>query len=445
MVCQFLGQRYLAIACYFGVIQFSPRLPINGVVTARMRTAPQYSTGLRFVARQPIFDGAEKVFGYELLFRDGLENYFQHTDADVAARITLDSSLLLGLDLLCDGRRAFVNCTRDVLIGEYVTLLPSNLTVVEVLETVGADQMVIDACSRLKEAGYMIALDDFTMDDPRQPLTELADIIKVDLKQTSTQQRAALVQRYGSSRCRMLAERVETREQFVAARQQGFVYFQGYFFRQPEVMTTREIPVNRINYLRMLQAVAQPDLNLHEIEKIIKGEASLCYRLLLYLNSGLFGFSGEIKSVQHALLMMGENEIRRWVRLVAAEGGGQEKSSELVFSALVRARFCELLAPRVDHGGSDLFFMGLLSLMDAILEVPMSIITEKVPLDQETKTVLLGGANRLRPIYQLMLAQESGEWQESSGLAARLHLSETLVAESYWNAMQWARQVTSVT
>jgi c-di-GMP-related signal transduction protein len=416
----------------------------NCFVTASTRTAPENSTGLRFVARQPIFDRAEKVFGYELFFRDGLENYFQHTDADAAARSTLDSSLLLGLDLLCDGRRAFVNCTRDVLLREYVTLLPSNLTVVEVLETVMLDQMVIDACSRLKEAGYMIALDDFMPDDPRQPLTELADIIKVDMKQTSPRQRAALVQRYGQCRCCMLAERVETREQYVAARQQGFAYFQGYFFRQPEVMSAREIPANQVNYLRVLQAVAEPQLNLREIEKIIKGEASLCYRLLRYINSAVFGFSSEIKSVQHALLMMGENEIRRWVRLVAAVAAGQQKSSELVFSALVRARFCELLAPRVDHGGSDLFFMGLLSLMDSILEVPMSVITEKVPLDQDTKAVLLGGANRLRPIYQLMLAQESGAWQESSGLAARLHLSETLVAESYWNALQWARQVTSV-
>jgi EAL and modified HD-GYP domain-containing signal transduction protein len=210
-------------------------------------------------------------------------------------------------------------------------------------------------------------------------------------------------------------------------------------------MTTHEIPANRLNYLRMLQAVSRPELDLREIERIIKGEASLCYRLLRYLNSAVFGFSSEINSVRHALSILGEHEVRRWIRLVAAIGAAQEKSSELVLSALVRARFCELLAPQVPHGDSDLFFMGLLSLMDTILEIPMISLVEKVPLDHETRAVLLGGANRLRPVYQLMMAQESAAWQQSGELAQQLHLSESVVAETYWQAMQWARQVSSGT
>ena len=393
------------------------------------------------MARQPILTSDEKVFGYELLFRDGVADFFSHPDADAAARSTLSTSMLMGLNVLCDGRRAFVNVTREVLLKDYITLLPSSQTVVEILESVSPDNEVKEACQRLKEAGYLIALDDFGMDDPREPLTDLADIIKVDLRTTPPAQAAELVKRHGPWRCRMLAEKVETQEEFLAAKKAGFVYFQGYFFRRPEMMSTHEIPANQMNYLRMWQAVARPELDIREVEQVIKGEASLCYRLLRYLNSAVFGFGNEIHSIRHALSLLGEREVRRWIRLVATLGAGQGKSSDLVLSALVRGRFCELLSPNVGAGESDLFLMGLLSLMDAILEIPMARVLENVPVDQESKAVLLGGASRLSPFYQLMLAQESGEWETAHTLARQLHLSESEVAEKYWEAMQWARQV----
>ena len=395
----------------------------------------------RYVARQPVLTREEKVFGYELLYRDGVENCFHGLDLEAAARSTVDSSMLMGFDVLCAGRRAFINCTRDLLLKDYISLLPSGQTVVEVLEDIKPDELIVAACQRLKAAGYLIALDDFVADDPRESLTELADIIKVDMKLTTVADRAAMIKRYGPWRSRMLAEKVETREEFVQARDMGFVYFQGFFFQRPEVLSTRGIPENRFNYIRMLQAVAKPELDEREIENVIKSEASLCYRLLRYLNSAVFGFSNEIHSVRHALSMLGERETRRWIRLVATLGAAQGKSSELVTSALVRARFCEELSPRLRHGDSDLFLMGLLSLMDAILELPMAEILDKVPVDHETKAVLLGGASRLRPLYQLMLARESGEWQSAAELSRLLHLSESEVAEAYWQAMHWAKQV----
>lgn len=196
---------------------------------------------MRYVARQPIFDREEKVFGYELLFRDSLENCFVG-DADEASRATLDRSLVMGLDVLCDGRRAFVNCTRDTLIKGLVGLLPSITTVVEILETVPADPDVMAACHSLKEQGYLIALDDYVADDRREPLADIADIIKVDLLLTTQEEREQLMKQFGPWRCRMLAEKVETQDQFAQARDQGFVYFQGYFFRRPEMMGTHDMP-----------------------------------------------------------------------------------------------------------------------------------------------------------------------------------------------------------
>jgi c-di-GMP-related signal transduction protein len=375
----------------------------------------------------------------------GMESkiHFRETDADTASRRTLDTSLQMGLKLLCDSRRGFVNCTRDTLLKEYMTLLPSTLAVVEVLESVPVDDLVVAALKRLKQAGYLVALDDFTLNDPREPLTEFADIIKVDIRQTTSEQYAVMITKYGSWLRHMLAEKVETREEFTAAKKAGFTYFQGYFFRRPEVLQAKEIPASRLNYLRLLSAVSQPELNPREFESMIKHEVSICYRLLRYLNSAAFGIKNEVHSVRHALALLGEREVRRWVRLVATLTIGENRSSELVASAMVRARFCELLAPRIPHGESDLFLMGMLSMVDAILEIPMISVLEAIPLDHETKALLLGAPSKLRPLYDLMLARESGNWQSTAECSRILGLSESEVAEAFWQAMQWARQISA--
>ena len=396
-----------------------------------------------FVARQPIFTANERVFGYELLFRDGVEDRFHPLDPEAASRSMLDSSMLMGLDMLCDGKRGFINCTREILLKDYITLLPSTQTVVEIIDSVPADDLVIAACQRLKEAGYLIALDNFTMNDPREPLTIFADIIKVDVRRTPPEECAALVKLYGPWKSRMLAEKVETAEKLAAAKKAGFLYFQGYFFSKPEILEARKIPANRAGYLRMLQITQESDLDSQELENIIKGEASICYRLLRYLNSDAFGFATEIHSVKQALAMMGEREVRRWIRLVTTLAPEQHQSTDLVFSALARARVCELLSPKLSLGESDLFLLGLLSRMDAILETPMARVLENIPIDQELKAALLGGAGRLRTPYQLMLAVEAKDSKRVRELATALSLSESDVATAYKEAEDWARKVTA--
>jgi c-di-GMP-related signal transduction protein len=253
-----------------------------------------------------------------------VEDYFRAADADLASRHTLDTSLQIGLEVLCDGRRGFMNCTHDVLLKDYMTLLPSTLAVVEVLESVPPDELVMAALQRLKQAGYVIALDDFTVNDPRQPLTDFADILKIDLRRTSMEDAATIVNRYGPWRCRMLAEKVESREKFVAAKAAGFIYFQGYFLRKPEVLRAKEIPANQLNYARLLQAVSKPELQVTELEALIKTEASVCYRLLRYLNSAVFSMQNEVRSIRHALTLRGEREVRRWIRLVATLTAGKK-------------------------------------------------------------------------------------------------------------------------
>ncbi len=397
--------------------------------------------GQRYVARQPILDRTQKVFGYELLFRDGLENCFR-ADPDVASRSTLDTTLLFGMNTLCDGKLGFVNCTRDVLLKDLLTLLPSDQTVAEILETVEPGDRVIAACKRLKDAGYLIALDDFAPNDPRTPLCDFADILKVDFRATKIEERAALMRQFGKGKRQMLAEKIETPLEFRQARDMGFVLFQGHFFRHPEILTAREVPANKLHHLRLLEMVCRIELDLKELEKMIKQEASICYRLLRYLNSPLFGFSLEIKSIRHAMAILGERELRRWIRLVVTVSAAEQKCSELILNGLSRARFCELISGKLRTDG-DMFLMGLLSVMDSIMEVQMEVLLAQVPVDKEMKSVLLGQPSKLRPLYQLMLAQESGEWEHSARLAVEVKLSNEEVSERWWQAMQWAQNVTS--
>ena len=403
---------------------------------------PLAVAGQRFVARQPIFDRSQKVIGYELLFRNGIEDYF-NADPELAARSTLDSSLLFGLNTLCHNTRAFVNCTRDILLKDLVTLLPPTQTVAEILETVEPEERVIAACKRLKEGGYLIALDDFTPNDPRAALCDFADIIKLDVQATRPEERAGLLRRFGSAKCKMLAEKLESPHEFNQARDMGFAYFQGYFFCKPELVVGREVPANKIGFLRLLELISRPELDLRELEKALKQEASICYRLLRYLNSPIFGFSLEIRSVRHAMAILGERELRRWIRLVVAIGAAEKRCSELVLMGLTRARFCELLSVRL-KSTNDLFLMGLLSVMDAILEIEMVKLLEQVPVDHEIKSALLGQNSGLRPFYRLMLAQESGEWEQLNEIAKQLSLGEEEVEDTWWQALTWAQEVTAI-
>ena len=399
------------------------------------------------IARQPILTADENVIGYELFFRENQEERHFSANTDSATSATIDVLNFVGLGVLCDGRLAFINCTHQMLLSDYFALLPANDVVIEIQETVPADENVIQACQRLKQAGYSFALDNFVPDDKREALVPFARFIKVDINQVVSEQCAQLVARYATKDRPMLAQKVESRIQFLTARKDGFTRFQGYFFRHPENLRARQIPANQATYVRLLTAVSRPEVDFTEIETLIKHEPSLCYRLLRYLNSPLLGLSSPVVSVRNALNLLGERESVRWIRMATTLVMGQEKSSDLVLSSLVRARFCELIAPKVEHGNSDLFLMGMLSLIDAILSVPIGVVIEELCLDANVKAQLLaaktGKKTPLSIIYDLMVAREAGDWGLVTRLGKQLNLSLSFVAETSNQAMRWAHEITS--
>ena len=388
-----------------------------------MGTQPQAATAEKpsaCIARQPILTAGEKVFAYEMLFRESELDDRSGSGGESGTGTTIDTLNLIGLDVLCDGHLAFVDFTEHMLLEECFNLLPPGEVVVEFKEAIPGSDEIIRVCQQLKTQGYAMALDNFVPNDPRQNLAPYADFIKVDIKNVQPDQSALLAARFGSEQCQMLAQKVDSRADLMKARGNGYTLFQGYFFRHPERMRPRQIPANQATYLLLMEAISKPETDFLEIENLVKREPSLCFRLLCYLNSPLLGLSTQVSSIRHALNLLGEKELVRWIRMATTLVMGQDKPSDLVLSALVRARFCELIGAKAKHGDSDLFLMGMLSLMDAILEVPIGVVVEKLSLDPETKAQLLGsktGAETsLSPIYNLALAREEGDWDKVTDL-----------------------------
>ncbi|MGB0063730.1 MAG: HDOD domain-containing protein [Terracidiphilus sp.] len=395
----------------------------------------------RFAARLPILTRDEHVFGYKLLFRTGITNYFNQADGDAASRGVIDMSSLIGLPTLSNNLPAFILTTRDILLGDYLSLLPPDKIIAEIPDSVAMDDEVLDACKKLKESGCGVALNGFRANDPRKPLEPMADFVKIDMKGPSVAEISALTQRFHTRGPRLIAEKVETRDDFEFAKTEGFSYFEGYFFRKPEMMRARGAQSYRTVYLRLLSAISKSALDWKEIEDIVKSDPMLYYRLLRYINSALFGLRGEVKNIGQALTILGENQIRRWCRLSGMLELSRNRPSDLALASLVRAKFAETIATRANCGGSDLFQVGLLSLMDAILEIRMREVLEGLPLDQSSKQVLLDNKGPLAPVFELMTAMEAGIWPKIESLASTLGIDQDFIAKSYWDAMDWAQSV----
>ena len=393
-----------------------------------------------FVARQPIFDRSQRLHAYELLFRGGLENFCLAGDPNQMAGDVLQAAwLTFGLSTLVGQCKAFTNFTRDLLVAGYAEALPVESTVIELLETVDGDPEVVKACQNLKQKGYTLALDDFVYRPALDPLIPLANVIKVRFRDSDPQEQEQHIRRLASQEVELLAEAVETHDEYRRARELGFSYFQGYFFQKPEVIKGRTLSGSHLTYLRLLQSVTRPDLNIDEVEAIVRTDASVTHRLMKYLGSAAFALRAEINSVRHGLVLLGKEQTRRFVSLVALGEMGSHKPPELLVNAAVRARFCELLGE--DAGMADrkpdLFLLGVLSLLDAMLDQPMSKILEELPLAADLKRPVRGELSPLYPVLAFVERYERGEWASCSDLGRTLKIAESQVFDRYTEAVAW--------
>ena len=396
-----------------------------------------------FVARQPIFDSRRSVYAYELLFRGGLENVCPPGDPNHAAGHVLQAAwLTFGLSTLVGQNKVFVNFTRDLLLKGYGETLPVESTVIELLESVDGDPDVIASCERLKAKGYLIALDDFVYRPSLEPLMAMADFIKIGFRDSDPAEQAAHVRRVASHELSLLAETVETQDDFDQAVQLGFSHFQGFFFCRPQIIKRRALTGSRLTYLKLLQAVTAPDMNIDELDRIIQTDVSIAHRFMKYLGNASFGFRGTVSSVRQGLVLLGKEQTRRWVSLIALGEMGQDKPKEILVSAAVRAKLCESLAD--DAGLSerkpDLFLLGALSLVDAMLDQTMADVLEELPLADEMKNALKGNASPLRPVLEFVESYERGDWSACGELSRSLGIAEGTVLERYRESVAWATQ-----
>ena len=394
-----------------------------------------------FIARQPIFDAQRKVYGYELFFRSGLENVFKHSDPSQAtSKVMVDSFFLFNLNDLTGGKRAFINVPRDILLQEYMFFLPKEQVVVELLETVEPDPEVIQACQKLKQAGYLIAMDDFVYDERYEPLLEFTDLVKVDFLSTPEPVRKALFKKLSPLKVRLVAEKVETDQMLQEGIASGYSFFQGYFFSKPAIIVGKDIPGFKAHYFQLLKEIHRAQIDLKRLEDIIKQEVGLTYKLLRYINSAFFGLRSKITSVKQALVLLGEKTIKNWISFVALASMGADKAEELLVLTIVRARFCEMLAPyfNLSDRKEDSFLMGLFSLIDAFLDRPLPDILAEIPIDDPIKLALLGEPNRLRDIYQYTLSYEKAAWGQLDKPIIPPG-EETTPLSLYLDALKWGQ------
>lgn len=391
-----------------------------------------------FIARQPIYNRTQHVFGYELLYRSDNENSARIPDGDAATSQTLLNAFTeIGLNNLVGSRSAFINLTRSFLTGKYPLPLPSNRVVIEVLEDVEIDGELIQSVAGLARQGYIIALDDFIYREEAIPLLKLANIVKLDIQAMSEddlRHHVATLNEY--PQLKLLAEKVEVQEEYEVCRELGFHYFQGYFFSRPRIIKRKRVPSNQIALVQLLAELQSPDVTVPKLETLISRDVGLSYKLLRYINSAFFGLPKPIESIQRAVVFLGTNVIKRWATLLVLSRV-DDKPAELMVTAVVRAKMSELLAKAMGYPAEEICFtVGLLSVLDALLDMEMEKVLGMLTMSDEVNAALLRREGVPGKILEMVLHYEFNEWDE----VRHSDLPQELLLDAYLQSIAWATE-----
>ena len=397
-----------------------------------------------FIGRQAIYDKQLNIFAYELLSR----NNAQHNKADIneqnanhaTTTVMLNALTEIGLQKIVGEQPAFINLTYDFLVNNSSIPDLHNQFVLEILEDVEVTKELIDAVKHLSNNGYTIALDDFIYHDKMQPLIEIADIIKIDILQLDEKDIREHVEKLKPFNVRLLAEKVETQEEYELCKELGFDYFQGYFFCKPNIVESHRAPSNRINIINLLAKLQDPEVTIEELEVIISEDLALSYRLLKYINSAAFALRREVDSIHHAIVMLGLNTIRSLANLMLMSKI-DDKPISLLMIAISRAHMCEQLGENVDAKMKDAFFtVGLFSVIDALMDSSMEEIISQLPLTLELKDALLEQKGIMGEALKCCISFERADWNNVNFQ----NLDEKTIQKSYFDAVIWSNNTATL-
>lgn len=395
-----------------------------------------------FVARQPVFTTEKKIFGYELLFRLGLENAFPDIDGDAATSGVLSNTFFsFDLKVILGDKPGLVNFTQQLILQKTPLLFPKQHIIVEVLEDIEPSDEIIDALTEIKENNFNIALDDFIYHEKFEPMMQLCRIIKFDLIATPLETLTDIVKDIQANyNITLLAEKVETHDEFELAKEMGFTLFQGYFFSKPEILSKKEISSSQISTLQLVSEAGKSNIDLSKIESLIKKDVSISFKLLKFINSAYFNRPTPINTIKDAITFLGVDELRKFINVAAVTDFSQNKPNELVRSSVIRARLCEQCGGvlKTAFTTDELFTLGLFSYMDAMLDQTMDDILESIMLSSKIKTALLGKDTQFKKILKLVTTIEKGDWHHKIFSAISNTKLEKKLPAFYMDAIRMA-------
>jgi c-di-GMP-related signal transduction protein len=394
-----------------------------------------------YVARQPILDMNKNVIAYELLFRDGKSNSFPNIDPNQAtSNILTNNHLTLGVEQVTGDLPAYINFHAETIIRRFPSFLDPKKMVIEILEDIEISSQLVESVKSLKEKGYTLALDDFDFDPKWDVLFPYIDIIKVDVLAFSLLEISKLVRKIPEMKITLLAEKVETLEQFEKLKMLGFTLFQGYFFAKPEMLKQRKITTTKQKILDLIGEASKVVLDNDVISEIFSTDPGLTYKLLRFINSPTYGNNQEITSLKHALIYIGELELKKFITLLALSDLSEGKCDEVMRLSLIRAKFCELISQtKLDEvNPPKAFLTGILSMIDGILDHDLEFVLNALPIHAEIKSALRNDNNYLNDYLTLAKLIEKGCWQESEALSNKINLTADYCFKEYQEALTWA-------
>ena len=391
-----------------------------------------------YLARQPIYDRELNVYAYELLYRAAEDECAPEGLGDQATYTVLMNALTeIGLDELVGPHYAFINLTRGIVVSDNPLPFSDNKIVVEVLEDIAADAEVLEGIKRLSAEGHMIALDDFIYDESLHELVKLADLIKIDLMAMDQDQLRQQVELLKGLGLKLLAEKVETQQEYELCKELGFDYFQGYFFCKPKLLKRQRVPANQLAVMQLLSKLQDPDVDIDQLGELIGRDVSLSYRLLRYVNSAMFSLPKKVESLHHAVVFLGLKTVKQMV-MVLVMSGVDDKPHELLVTSLVRAKMCELLAQSKSMPNKEgSFVVGMFSVLDALLDMEMPELLPTLSLSDEINQALLEREGVDGELLAAVIAYEQGQWD----LPVMDGFDIDSLNKAYVDALSWAAEV----